>query len=55
MATKSKVGRMAKGGALWKGAKWVSRKVWPKVEKRLASKNKGFFEKVLRRTRRQPA
>lgn len=48
-------GKGAVGGALWKGSKWFGRKFWPKVERRLASKSKGFYERVLRRMRRQPA
>lgn len=47
-------GKGAVGVALWKGSKWFGRKFWPKVERRLASKSKGFYERVLRRMRRQP-
>lgn len=58
MASKAKVGRAfgkgAKGIALWKGSKWLARKVWPVIERRLAKKNRAFFDKVLKRSRRQP-
>lgn len=49
MAAKTKLGR-----SLWKGSKWFARKFWPKVEKRLASRSKNFFDKALKKTRKRP-
>jgi len=47
----------AAAGLLYKGARFVARKVWPLVEKRLASKNRKRFERFLGRGRmkRKPA
>jgi hypothetical protein len=42
-------------GLLYKGARFVARKVWPLVEKRLAAKNRKRFERFVGRVRRKPA
>lgn len=54
MASRKALGKGAVAVALWKGSKWVGRKLWPKIEKRLAKRNRDLFDKVLKRSRRHP-